>query len=294
MLARLTDKILVSLDADDAGYVALKRTAELAEKRGLSIKVVRIEGGKDPDEIARRSASEWRKTVDNSVDVYDFVITRSLAKYGSGTPGDIKKILDEVVPFLAKIENMVVREVWGKRLAEKIGVSNSSVTEEVGKAMSGRTRGEIVKKDPVEKVEGKIQKMMKMLILGLLEDVSLRPTVRGWLAGYEYSGSTWKLLLEILESKEKGDVLVDKVSPEYKDEAVEIFMSADDAEKDPAKVKEMGVNLMRELIKEEKVKVGEKLAAAQKNGVEEGVEELFARLAELNRRENRLVSLDLA
>jgi len=43
-----------------------EKMVELAEKRGLSIEVVQIEGGKDPDEIARNSATKWKEMVENS------------------------------------------------------------------------------------------------------------------------------------------------------------------------------------------------------------------------------------
>lgn len=295
MLARLSDKILISLDTDDAGYVALKRTVDLAEKRGLGIKIVQIEGGKDPDEIARRSKLAWKEMIEKAVDVYDFVITRSVEKFGDGSPNGVKKIIEEVVPFLSKIENMVVREVWAKRLAVKIEVSLTSVLGEIEKFRSGKSRSETLRKNEVVVIsENKIQKMVKSLSLSLIGSGEAREILRGWFGGFEYQGSAWKILKFVLNTiAEKTDKeLIESMPLEIKDEAAEIYISGDDTEKEIKKIKEMAVNLIRELVKEEKKALGEKISQAQKEDTKEE-EELFVRLAELNKRENWLVSLDL-
>lgn len=296
MLARLCNTIYVSLDADEAGYVALKRTVELAEKRGLGIKVVQIEGGKDPDEIARNSASRWKEMVEKAGDVYEFVITRSLIKYSDGSPESIKKVMEEAVPFLSKIDNTVIREVWAKRLAQKIEVSLTSVTEEINRVRSGKgVMRPIKKEEESEKTEGKTEKMVKMLVLSLLVDAREREALRQWFEDFEYSGSTWKILVTLLNDKSEkiGGEMVNMLPAELKEEAKEIYVGSEESEKDAKKIREMAINLMREMIKEKKRSLGEKMSQKREKVNGEDEERLFLELARLNQKENWLNSLDL-
>jgi DNA primase len=138
MLGRLAEKIYFSLDADEAGTAAMKRSVEMAERRGLGIKVVQIKDGKDPDEISRNQPGKWREIVEEALDVYEFIMERALDKNDRQSVEGIKKITEEVIPFLAKIENNVVREVWSKRLAERLGVDVKGVAAEIERSKSGK------------------------------------------------------------------------------------------------------------------------------------------------------------
>ena len=50
-LKRLTSTIYLCLDGDNAGHVALSKAARQLEDAGLSVKIIILPNGKDPDEI---------------------------------------------------------------------------------------------------------------------------------------------------------------------------------------------------------------------------------------------------
>ena len=137
MLGRLSDKIILAMDADEAGTSAIKRSVDVAEKRGLNIKVVHIVGGKDPDEIARKSPNTWKKMVENAVSIYEFVLTKALDKYPKGNDDRVRNVAAEVVPYLAKIDQEMIRDRWAKKLADVLEVDKESVSAEIRKAKLG-------------------------------------------------------------------------------------------------------------------------------------------------------------
>lgn len=292
MLARLADKIFLSMDADDAGSAAIKRSVELAEKRGLGIKVVQIEGGKDPDEIARNSPEKWREMVEGAVDVYEYVMEKAFKKYDASNVEGVKKITEEVVPFLAKIENEVVREVWAKRLAEKIGVATKGVVGEIEKNISGRqVVGNVEVKEETE--EKKMVKLARRLIGLLILRQEAVGVVKPWFGGLTVPGAEGKLISWLLEREEVTPVedLVSKIPVELKTVAGEAYMAEDGTELPGQKeVEEASVLLLREVIRDQKTKFMEEMNKARQEKNEEKEDEIFTKLNELNKKESKIIA----
>jgi len=294
MLARLAEKIYLSMDADEAGNVAIKRSVDLAEKRGLGIKVVQLEGGKDPDEIARKSADKWKELIENSVDVFEYVMNNSFKKYDVGKVEGIKKITEEVVPFLAKIENGVVREVWAKRLAERLGVATKGVLGEIDKKIIGGKENVKVDNGEENEVEkNRTVKLARRLIGLLIRRREIVEVVAPWFAGVTIPGGEGKLITWLLENRENQFVeeLVEKIPDELKEVAGEAYMS-DDSDEIPGKneVEEAAVQLLREIIRDRKKELMIEMNTAKQEKKEEKVDEIFAKLDELNKKESRVLA----
>ncbi len=293
ILARLADKIYLSMDADEAGSAAIKRSVELAEKRGLSIKVVQIVGGKDPDEIARKSPEKWRELVENSVDVYEFVMNGAFKKYDVNKMDGVKKITEEVVPFLAKIENGIVREVWAKRLAEKIGVATKGVMGEVEKKMAGKQEASKVEVKENEAADNKQVKLSRRLIGQLILRQEAVEAVAPWFVGVKVSGAEGKLISWLLENRENMPVedLVKEIPEELREVAGESYM-AEDSEETPGQkeVEEAAVQLLREIIRDRKKVLMEEMNKARQGKNEEKEDEIFAQLNELNKKESKIIA----
>lgn len=294
MISRLAKTIFLSFDADEAGWLAIKRAVEIAEKRGVEVKVVQIEGGKDPDEVARQSPDRWRKMVEGAVDVYEFVMEKALQKYNKSEVQGIKKITEEVIPFLAKIENSVVKEIWMRKFAEKLGVGVGLVQSEVERTKSGqRSYGEKERSKGEEEVESRTDKLMRRVIGGLLVCPGVRGEVKSWFDKVEPGGAKGKALRRLLQESEESPVkVIEKMPVELKEVFQEAFMAETDSEKVTNKeVEEVTGQLVRELVREEKRALMKEMKIAKEKGLEDEEERLFGRINELNREESRVVSL---
>lgn len=294
MIARLADKIYLSMDADEAGSVAIKRSVELAEKRGMSIKVVQIEGGKDPDEIARKSPGKWREMVERAVDVYEFVMNGAFRKYDSEKIEDVKKISEEVVPFLAKIQNNIVREKWAKKFADRLGVDTKVVTGEIEKNISGKQDYKNSKLENKEMFEEKrIIKLARRLIGLLILRQEAVTAVAPWFTGVNVAGAEGKLISWLLEKRETQPVeeLVKNIPEELRDVAGESYM-AEDSEDVPGQkeVEEAAVLLLREIIRDRKKEYMAEMNIARQEKNEEKEDEIFAKLNELNKKESKVIA----
>ena len=141
LLSRYTKRIILSLDADIAGSEAARRGVEIAEKQGFEIKVAQLRGYKDPDEAVRKAPEKYKEALRNSVGVWDFLIDYIFSKY-KGEKGLIKaRISREVVPVLAVISDKIVQAHYIGIVAEKLGVREDVVKEELeSKSFGGETR----------------------------------------------------------------------------------------------------------------------------------------------------------
>jgi DNA primase len=106
------------LDADFAGNAAAKRGIETAQGAGLRIKVAQFKTYKDPDEMAVSDIEGLVKCIDKAIPVYDYIINSALEKHDSGTMQGKVDISKEVVPFLAKIDDEIMKAYYVEILAK--------------------------------------------------------------------------------------------------------------------------------------------------------------------------------
>jgi len=131
LMARMTQNVVMSLDADSAGQEAIKRAVIIAENMDLSIRVVQITGGKDPGDVASTNPRAWREMVQKAVLYWDFLIGSALDRHDPKTGEGAKAISHEVVPAIAQIANSVMRAHYAGELAKKLGVPEESIYSEI-------------------------------------------------------------------------------------------------------------------------------------------------------------------
>lgn len=127
LLKRYTENLVLALDSDFAGNEAARRGIDIAEGANLSVRVIELPYGKDPAECVAHDPHLWEKAVKEAVPVYDFVINNAFKKYESDGVAGKKKIGNEIVPYLVKINNPIVLSHYVKKVAKKLDVTEESV-----------------------------------------------------------------------------------------------------------------------------------------------------------------------
>lgn len=127
LLKRYTDKITLTLDADVAGEESTRRGIEEAERLGLEVRIARLNVGKDPDEAIRKDIKTFKKDIAKTTPIYDFLIESAQNKYSEGTSYSKKKIADEVLPFIERITNPIIKSHYIKKMSDILNVSEESI-----------------------------------------------------------------------------------------------------------------------------------------------------------------------
>ena len=132
IIARHTERIVISYDADGAGQSAAQRAIDILKRCDLQVKVLRIPGAKDPDEfIKARGAAAFRALIERSEDHNAFRIEQIAAKYDLEDDEARVLFLKDAARMLAGIESSIEREVYAGRAAKMAGVTPEAMAVEV-------------------------------------------------------------------------------------------------------------------------------------------------------------------
>ena len=132
LISRYTKEIVLMLDADAAGQKAIKRASSILENSGLSVKVVVIPDGKDPDEYIRKNgADRFRGLLNGAVSDIEYKLLT--AANGISLESDDGKIkyLGVAAEIIAETDDVMTRDIYIGRLSEKYGVSRTALTSKV-------------------------------------------------------------------------------------------------------------------------------------------------------------------
>lgn len=169
LIRRYTDTLILGLDSDFAGSKAAIRSIELAEKMDFEIKVLDLRGKyKDPDEAIKDDLDFFKSRLEEAESIWTFVLNSAVKNFGTETDRGKKEILKMVLPFLAKINNSVIKADYVKKLANEINSEEESVGEELKKYLGGKKeeKNEEVKREVKEQdLREKLEERLLVLIL---------------------------------------------------------------------------------------------------------------------------------
>ncbi len=127
ILKRLTKRITLALDSDNAGEDAMKKGIEEAERQEFEIRVLSFDTGKDPDEAVRTDLPGFKKALKQPLPIYDFIIELAQKKFSDGSAFSKKNIGDFVMPFISRIQNPIIQSHYNKKLSGILEVSEGSI-----------------------------------------------------------------------------------------------------------------------------------------------------------------------
>lgn len=132
LLARYTKEIVLMLDADAAGQKAIKRATELLQNTGLSVRVVVIPDGKDPDEyIKKNGADRFSALLSGAVSDMEYKLLTAAAGIDLASDDGRLKYLAAAAEIIAEDEDIMARDVYIGKMCEKYGVSRTALTAKV-------------------------------------------------------------------------------------------------------------------------------------------------------------------
>ncbi|MBU0974424.1 DNA primase [Patescibacteria group bacterium] len=159
LLKRTVDKVLLSLDTDDAGVQATKKAIIALKETNLELRAVIIPNGKDPDELIKSDPKKWRDAVKASIPAHEFLVKAALMQHDQSKPEGKRAIMKELSPLFAQIEHAVELEHYIKLLASELGVKPESVKEDVDNYKNKTAFGNSAKKREVKSQNSKVAKI---------------------------------------------------------------------------------------------------------------------------------------
>jgi len=132
LIGRFTRKVILVFDPDLAGVRAALRTVELFMSGGVHAQVVMLPEGEDPDSFIKNHGSvAFKELLSKPIGLLDFALQQMVAKASKKTIEEKLRIIEEVLPVLAKIQNHVERSHYLKWVADELGVHERDLGQEL-------------------------------------------------------------------------------------------------------------------------------------------------------------------
>jgi len=277
LIKRLSDNLVMAFDGDTAGISAARRGINIALGLGMEVRIALLPDGLDPADLVAQDGDSWAQAVSGATNVIDFYLEALARKnYDSRTLN--KKIVEEVLPYVARLSNVIDQAHFVGKIASFAGTKDEPIWEELKKVK--------LDSEPVaistapETAKNSRQATIERKLFGLVY----------WLAGKNAevdSDDLKKKLEEILgaEGFAKESALYETVKDEL---LLEAELSFDGNEFLKNEVDDLLVNLQEEIWRDELGNLLKKIKLAEVSGKEESLPALMARCQEINKNINNL------
>lgn len=143
LLRKTTEQVILGFDADGAGQTAIERSMEILQKMGCDMRVLQIEGAKDPDEfIVKYGEGRFKLAIDNAISLVEFKVKNLKKEINLENTGDKIKFLNEIAKILSKVENTMEREIYIEKIAKGYNISKEAIYAEVNKLIYAGTKND--------------------------------------------------------------------------------------------------------------------------------------------------------
>ncbi len=134
LISRYADEVSLCYDSDEAGQKAVRAALALFSKTGVRVKVIRLDGGKDPDEIIKlKGKSVFEKMLIGADNDTEYKLSVLKTKYLIETADGKMNYLREAVKHLATTDP-IERDIYALRLADELGVCKDAILEQIKRA----------------------------------------------------------------------------------------------------------------------------------------------------------------
>lgn len=240
LLRRSCEKVVIGYDADGAGQAATLRGLEILQNLGCDIRILQIEGAKDPDEfVVKYGPERFQKYVDSAISLVEFKVKMLKRQLNLENVNDKIKFLNEVANILSKIENNMEREVYIDKISLEYKVSKEAIYAEVNKKLYGNNQSEKklerpvttireAKQDVAEKEVDEKTKKTESLIIYLLINypdksfVRLENIVKNNLIKMEKNR---QIINKLYEEHRKGNINIENIIDLFEDENIVNYLS---------------------------------------------------------------------
>lgn len=179
ILKKVCDTAVFAFDSDEAGLSAIERAIDMAHTMDLNVKAFTLEDAKDPAEYIVKNPGQIDRLIrHNSLSAFDFYYQRLIEKNDSD---NLKIKLRSFLSKILHIASPIERSSWVRKIAEKIGMAERVIYEEM-EMFKGVKKASVVVdnkndenktndlKDSVKQVKSRVQRIaMDIFILTMID-----------------------------------------------------------------------------------------------------------------------------
>ncbi|HCW32250.1 MAG: primase, DNA primase protein [Candidatus Peregrinibacteria bacterium GW2011_GWE2_39_6] len=120
LIKRFTNNIAFSFDTDQAGEDALLRAIQTGQHLQLSMSIIRVQNGKDPDECIKQNPNFWEQSINQASYYLDYYLEKLDKKFNLVSPQGKKEACHFFFPLLLYLDSLE-RDHYLQKLALLLG-----------------------------------------------------------------------------------------------------------------------------------------------------------------------------
>ncbi len=139
LLRNSAEQVIIGYDADGAGQAATMRGLEILQSLGCDIRILQIEGAKDPDEfIVKYGPERFQKYVDSAISLVEYKVKMLKKDLNLEMANDKIKFLKEIAKILSTVTNEIEREVYIEKICSQYNISKEAIYSEISKMQQSK------------------------------------------------------------------------------------------------------------------------------------------------------------
>jgi len=222
LLRKYASKIIIGYDSDGAGQAATLRGLDILKNIGCDVRVLQIEGAKDPDEfVIKYGTGRFQMYVQKAISLVEFKVKTIRQGLNIENASDKIKFLTQVSKIIAQVENNIEKEVYIEKIAKEYNISKEAIYAECNKLSYANHPGSKVLEKPnlykanpkkVEKeseISDAVIKRENMIISFLINpNIEVYTKIKDYISANDFKIEKNKKIVEkIYEEKEKGNTI---------------------------------------------------------------------------------------
>ncbi len=164
-LRRLSNRVIMAFDGDNAGISASNRSAQIALSLGMDLKLAHMPVGKDPADLAKENPEELREVLKASKHIIDFYTDALLAK-GLDARKLGQEIRTGVLPYVAQLPSMIEKSHFIKTIAQKAFIKEDALWSDLATVGTSSVviKDEATHSPPLRRTESIERKVMGIIM----------------------------------------------------------------------------------------------------------------------------------
>lgn len=162
LIKRFTNKIILSLDADIAGFAAARKSAELALLANMDVRAIQLDGGKDPADMIRGNSQAWTVAVQEAKPIIEYMLGIVRLKYIDDRTFGLQ-VTQQILPLLAYIQNKIDQAYFVRAIANALKAPEDSVWKQLAKTSVQTNVTEKPKQEAVQ-TKTRLEKIVEELL----------------------------------------------------------------------------------------------------------------------------------
>ena len=211
LLRKYSEKVIISYDSDGAGQAATLRGLEILKNIGCDVRILQMEGAKDPDEyVIKYGNGRFNLLVENAISLVEFKVKVLKKNLNLENVNDKIKFLKETAKILQKTDSKIEQEIYIDKISKEYAISKEAIYAEINKQTGNKIGNKVLEKN--RSVVAKKENNEVPLVLQKRENAIIALLINGNKTVYD------QIKHRILPSDLKLDVnkkIVEKVYSEY-------------------------------------------------------------------------------